>query len=130
QGETILASVVASLAAIAILRAQRELDIEAALGRISRILESITDSYVGLDHRWNITYVNEAAARTLHRLVGRQRHDLLDRDFWIALPEFVGTDAEAQLRRAQHERIPVHFDTHLERVGAWFETHAYPSEEG
>lgn len=74
--------------------------------------------------------MNEAAARTLHLLMGRQRHDLLGRAFWIALPEFVGTDAEEQLRRAQRERIPVHFDTHIERVGAWFETHAYPSEEG
>jgi hypothetical protein len=44
-------------------RKQIEQQLQQANGRVTNILESISDNFVALDHEWRITYVNQATAR-------------------------------------------------------------------
>ncbi len=94
--------------------------------RLSRVLESVTDGFFALDRDWRYTYANAAA----ERLVGKSRDELLGRSVWEAFPPLVGSQWDREYRRAVAENRPVHFEAVYAPFGAWFETHAYPSEEG
>src|SRR6185503_4853396 len=46
--------------------------------RVERILGSITDAFIVMDHQWTITYMNEPAAT----MVGGKPSDFMGRNFW------------------------------------------------
>ncbi len=92
----------------------------------SRILESITDSFVALDHDWHLEYVN----RRTEQLVGRGRHDLLGNRVWDEFPGLAGTAFEENCRLAAAEQRPIEFTFFYERFRLWLNVHAYPSVNG
>ena len=99
----------------------------AANGRAVRILESVTDAFFALDRDWRFTYFNPQA----EPLLQRSRDELLGRVIWEAFPQAVGTKFEREYRAAVAERRPVTFEEfHPAPLNAWFEVHAYPSENG
>jgi PAS domain S-box-containing protein len=104
------------------LRRQAEAEHERAVG----IIESITDGFFALDRQWRYTYVNQQA----EQLVGRTREDLLGKVVWDAFPPLVGSTWDREYHRAVEQRVSVHFEEFYPPLDTWFETHAYPSEEG
>jgi len=104
------------------LRRQAEAEHERAVG----IIESITDGFFALDRQWRYTYVNQQA----EQLVGRAREELLGKLVWDAFPPLVGSTWDREYRRAVEQRTSVHFEEFYPPLNTWFETHAYPSEDG
>ena len=107
-----------------VLREQSEL----ARRHVAEVLDSITDSFIGLDGEWRLTELNQVAATTFF---GRGRDEILGRVFWELYPEAVDADFYQQYHNAVAEGHPVHFEaTYPFAQGKWFETHAYPGANG
>jgi PAS domain S-box-containing protein len=99
---------------------------EAERKRTVDVMESITDGLFALDRQWRFTYVNRQA----EQLVGRRREDLLGKVVWDVFPPLIGSTWDREYHRAVENRIPVHFEEFYPPLETWFETHAYPSEDG
>jgi PAS domain S-box-containing protein len=99
---------------------------EAAGDRVTKILESITDAFLSLDHEWRFIYVNPQA----ERLLQRKREDLLGRVLWEEFPEAIGSKFEQEYCRAISEQVSVKFEAFYPPFNHWSEVHAYPSQEG
>ena len=93
---------------------------------LATILESITDAFFALDHRWRFTYLNSAAARVLRR----RREELLGQSVWEEFPEAVGLAFYREYRRAVEERVTVDFEEYFPPLETWFEVKAYPLKTG
>lgn len=94
--------------------------------RLRGILESITDGFFSVDRQWRYTYVNTQA----ERIVGKPRGELLGVAMWDAFPPLKGSVWDREFHRAFETGAPVHFEAFYPPLDTWFETHAYPSEEG
>ncbi|UNU22642.1 PAS domain S-box protein [Microcoleus vaginatus] len=95
--------------------------------KVAMILESITDAFVAFDRDWRYTYVNQAAAKILHKTP----EELLGKHVWNEVfPELVGGIAYWELNRAVMEQVPVSWEEFGEPVQRWLEANAYPSAEG
>ncbi|EGK86501.1 PAS domain S-box protein [Microcoleus vaginatus PCC 9802] len=96
-------------------------------GKVATILESITDAFVAFDRDWRYTYVNQAAAKILHKTP----EELVGKHVWNEVfPELVGGIAYGELHRAVMEQVPVSWEEFGEPVQRWLEANAYPSAEG
>ena len=95
--------------------------------KVATILESITDAFVAFDRDWRYTYVNQAAAKLLHKTP----EELLGKHVWNEVfPELVGGIADRELHRAVAQQVPVSWEEFGESVESWIEANAYPSAEG
>ena len=108
-------------------RKKAEEQVRDANRKLVATLESITDGVVSFDHQWRYTYVNEAAAHSLHTSPDK----LLGKVLWEAWPDAVQAKCYAEYHRAVRENVSVHFeDFYPEPLNRWYECHAYPSSEG
>lgn len=94
-------------------------------GRLSRVLESTTDSILATDETWRITYMNGRAQRS----IGRGRN-LIGVGLWDAFPNALGGIFEERYRAVMESGVPQHFEAYYEPFGAWFEVHAHPDGGG
>jgi PAS domain S-box-containing protein len=73
---------------------------ESALrGHTAQILDGMGEAFLGCDHEWHITHINERANQYLNSL-GLRRADLLGRNIWQAFPDLAGTRIQAEAFRA------------------------------
>ncbi|MBD0336425.1 MAG: PAS domain S-box protein [Cyanobacteria bacterium Co-bin13] len=100
--------------------------LDEAAQRAVDILESITDAFVCVDYEWQITYVNQEAARLTklrpEKMVGKTRQALA--------PWAIGTVIEQVYQRTVAEEFVGHFEVFDESLRLWLEIHAYPCEVG
>ncbi|MGH1394636.1 MAG: PAS domain-containing protein [Trichormus sp.] len=95
--------------------------------RVTTILESITDAFVAFDHNWQYTYVNQAAAKILHKTP----EELIGKHVWHEVfPDLVGGVAYKALHRAVAQQVPVSWEECENPVNCWLEANAYPVAEG
>ncbi|MCE8032837.1 EAL domain-containing protein [Halomonas sp. MCCC 1A11057] len=94
--------------------------------RLTRTLESMTVAFLTLDDKWRFSYLNNEA----ERLLAHKRADLLGHVVWECFPEVQGTRFETEYRLAVEQGRPMIFEEYSSRLMAWFEVHAYPTEEG
>ena len=94
--------------------------------RLVGILTNINDGFLTVDREWELTFLNRKACD----LVRRPLDELLGIALWQALPAVIGTPADAELRRALRENVPVRCKFQYEPLRAWFDLSAYPSGEG
>lgn len=107
-------------------RSRRE-QAEAAERNISSVLESITDSYIALDHDWIITDVNERAAG----ISGKTRAEMIGNNVWEMFPDAVDGEFYKQIHIAMLDRRQMHFEAPSSVAhDKWFEVHAYLSRDG
>lgn len=99
---------------------------EAAHERAATILESISDSFVALDRDWRFTYMNAEAERQ----AGLTRDQLIGRALWEAFPGLLGTELEAQYRRAMNERLATQTEFFYQPWQRWLELRIYPAKDG
>ncbi|WP_295995399.1 ATP-binding protein [Rugamonas sp.] len=97
--------------------------------RMGKLLESITDGFLGVDRAWRINYIN-ARADAMLRPAGARRAALEGQDLWRALPELRGTVLEAQYRHALERQESVGFELYHLPLKRWLEVRAYPSGDG
>jgi two-component system, cell cycle sensor histidine kinase and response regulator CckA len=73
---------------------------ESALqGHMAQILDGMGEAFLGCDHEWHITHINERGDRYLKSL-GLRPADLLGRNVWQAFPGLAGTRIQAEAFRA------------------------------
>ncbi|MDZ8055123.1 MAG: MASE1 domain-containing protein [Aulosira sp. ZfuVER01] len=94
--------------------------------RLANILESMSDAFIAVNHDWQITYVNQQAAK----ITKLEPAKLIGKNFWEQWPASKGTEFEREYLRAFTEEIPVHFEAFCKACNKWFEVHAYPAEDG
>lgn len=94
--------------------------------RLSAVLESIDDHLVSYDTQWRYTFVNDAAARTLHKTP----EELLGRSIWELFPESIGNQYYRELHDAVREQRIIRSEHYYEPWDSWFENHIYPNEDG
>ncbi|MEO7798042.1 MAG: PAS domain S-box protein, partial [Opitutaceae bacterium] len=98
--------------------------------RVTRILESITDSFYVVDAEWRLADMN-AAARQTFTANGVDPLGVIGKNFWTeAFPETRGTRLEVEYRRAMRERVSAEFDYYFPPWKRWFSVRVYPIEEG
>ena len=113
--------------AYAELRAARD-EAEAERERNAGILEAMDDAHFVLDSAFRFVSVNAA----MERNVSTSREKLLGRTIWDAFPGMVGTLFEKSYRRAQEERVEVHFSAEYRNEGLDIvpEVDVYPTADG
>ncbi len=109
---------------------QAQLTLQVKNQQTTTIWESMTDAYATLDPDWRIVYTNSAATEVFRQMTGLTPAEYLGKSHWEVFPATVGTIVEQEYRRAVTDRVTVHFELFYETADTWFETHAYPSDEG
>jgi len=106
---------------------QAQQQLVAAHGRITTLLENISDGFQSFDREWRYTYVNPATARMLRT----PREELLGKSLWELWPYAETSGFRAALERAAAENVPVQFEGFYPApLNAWFEARCYPTPEG
>lgn len=95
-------------------------------GSLKMTMESITDAFITMDQNWRLTYINGEAEKRFHR----PREACIEKVLWEVFPDMIGTTFEKECRRAMEEEISVSFVEYYEQLEKWFETRAYPSDQG
>jgi PAS domain S-box-containing protein len=94
--------------------------------RTARLLESISEGFIALDHDFRFVYVNERGAQML----GKSRSEMLGRSVGQIFPEFLGGDFERTFQEAVRVGKPQSVESYFAPLEKWLEVHAYPSAEG
>ncbi|QSJ16568.1 MASE1 domain-containing protein [Nostoc sp. UHCC 0702] len=94
--------------------------------RLGNILEGMTDAFIAVNRDWQITYVNQQAAK----IQGVAPENLIGKNYWEQWPATKGTKFDQEYWRSLNQEIPVHFEAFYETYDMWFEIHAYPFEDG
>ena len=90
------------------------------------ILESIAESYFEFDNEWRYVDVNDKS----QEILGLKKNELIGKVTWELFPQLIGSKQYKEFHRAKTENIPVRFETKSVATGEWFETNAYPHQEG
>ena len=94
--------------------------------RLEGLLHSIDEGFVVFDAGWRYRYVNDRAAELLRQPAS----SMIGTPIWELFPDIVGTETEAQLRRASTASEPVEFETFYQPFGRWFRTRVFPTPDG
>ena len=127
EEETIRAEEEAARAEEETLRAEEEAQRSARESeRIERVLASIGDAFLVVDHRWMVTYVNAAAAA----LIGGRPANLVGQLLWEAFPGSADGPFVEMYRRAMGGGRVTREQAYYAPLGRWLQVTAYPSTEG
>src|SRR3954452_22065066 len=90
------------------------------------VVEGVTDAFCVFDEELRCAYLNARALLLLTDITGRSltREDLVGRAVADVLPAFAGSDFEAHVLSAAHERRTVVFELPLRHL--WFHVHVSP----
>jgi len=91
-----------------------------------RMLETIPDGVINLDHQFLVLYANPTAAQML----GEARSDMVGKSFWEAVPSACGTKLEKELRRGLMEHKSAEFNVSLEPMSNYFQVLISPCDDG
>ena len=90
------------------------------------ILQTMTDGFEIIDHKWRLAYMNDAARRML-REQGRDPDVLIgQRIYEDVFPDAQDSPAHRQLQRVMNERVGVEFDNFYGPWRRWYHVRAYP----
>ena len=92
----------------------------------ARVLETMSTAFFSLAPDWRVTYVNAEGERAL----GKERGDLVGRDFWEVLPETIGSIFDREYHRAVDTGQNVAFEAFYPPLDTWYEVRAWPFPDG
>jgi PAS domain S-box-containing protein len=103
---------------------------ESALqGNTAQILDRMGEAFLGCDHEWHITHVNDRADRLLSPLgLGRAR--VLGLNIWRAIPALTGTRIQAEAFRAHAQGTEIELEEYLEPLDRRFSVRIAPTSSG
>lgn len=93
---------------------------------LASVLEHFPDGFILVDDEWRFKYVNENAARLLHKTAAQ----LLGKTACEALNSISETDFAKHLLAAKAANKPVVFEAYYLQVNATFKCHCFPSNNG
>ncbi len=94
--------------------------------QITRILERITDGFIGIDRQWKIVYINQKAEQILEK----KSQQIKGKTLWEACSETMTLLHEQQYREAQETGQSVCFEAFYSSSNYWLEITVYPDQEG
>ena len=92
----------------------------------ARVLETMSTAFFSLAPDWTVTYVNAEGERAL----GRERGDLVGRNFWEVLPATIGSIFDREYHRAVETGQNVAFEAFYPPLDTWYEVRAWPFPDG
>ena len=110
-------------------REAAQAEVEAAHHKIILILETITDTFITLDHEWRFTYLNSSAA-AMCSAIGKDPQKLLGQIIWEVFPTTLGTGFEIEGLRAVATRQMTEFEEYSQALDRWLQVRIFPSENG
>jgi PAS domain S-box-containing protein len=98
-------------------------------GHTARILDGMSEAFLGCDHEWRVTHMNARADSYLspHGL-GRGR--LLGQNIWHALPRLAGTRLQAEAFRAHAQGTEVELEEFFPPANRWFSVRIASTSNG
>jgi PAS domain S-box-containing protein len=103
-----------------------ELKLQTALKEKNTILESIGDAFFAVNRNWMVTYWNKQA----ENLLGRQREQIIGKNFWSVYEDAVGLQFYTQYHLAMCSGKNVHFEEYYPAKNSWYEVTACASDNG
>ncbi len=105
---------------------ERTRELAAANGKVTSVIESITDGFFALNKEWEFTYLNK------HQYLPQRKtaKEVLGKNIWEVFPKSVNTVMYQEFHRAMSERVTVHFEIPSSSDEYWHEVVAYPYDEG
>lgn len=98
-------------------------------GHTAKILDGMSEAFLGCDHEWRVTHVNARAEGYLSPLgLGRAR--ILGHNIWHALPALAGTRIQAEAFRAHAQGTEVELEEFFPRANSWFSIRIAPTSDG
>lgn len=109
-----------------------EQEAEKSKNRVKEILNSIADTFMAVDKKWNILYVNDAEAlKITAKVLGlRSSRDFVGKKYWEVFHMYKDTAVAENLRAAMEKGVIRKWEIRSKNTGRWMETTAYPSAEG
>ena len=103
---------------------------ESALqGHTSQILDGMGEAFLGCDHEWHITHINDRADRHLG-VLGLHRAGLLGLNVWRAFPGLAGTRLQAEAFRAHAQGTEVELTEQVAPLNRKFSLRIAPTSSG
>lgn len=90
------------------------------------ILDSVSDGFLSLDRRFNVTYLNKEA----EQLFMLSRETMIGRNFFAVRPQAVGSKLHEMLVTAMNSTGTTTFNHRGILTGKFYEVKAYPSDNG
>ena len=100
--------------------------LQSANDRITNILESITDTFIAIDSKWNFTYVNHKALE----LLGKSEAELIGKNVWEIFPGAVDLPSYKMAVKALVEKVMVEYEEFVPLWNKWLKVRFYPSDSG
>ncbi|MGI8545764.1 MAG: ATP-binding protein [Gemmatimonadaceae bacterium] len=94
--------------------------------RVASVLESMTDASFAVDSSWRATHVNAA----FERMIGRDRGDLIGKDWWSEFPDATRTEVYHEYHRAMRKRVAVELLEYYPALNQWYQARAFPTDDG
>ena len=110
-------------------RKAAQAEVEAAHHKIISILETITDTFITLDHEWRFTYLNSSAA-AMCLAIGKDPKNLPGQIIWEVFPTTLGAGFEIEGLRAVATRKMTEFEQYSPSLDRWLQVRIFPSESG
>ena len=85
--------------------------------------EQTTHAFIALDLQWQVVYLNQQAKEVLRRTRG----ELLGKNLWEALPDYVGSPLYDYCRQAVSSDKAAQFEVKSPRSPKWFRVNIFPS---
>ena len=98
-------------------------------GHTSRILDGMSEAFIGCDHEWRVTHINARAEAYLSPH-GLGRAGLLGQNIWYALPGLAGSRIQAEAFRAHAQGTDIELEEFVPAVGRWFSIRMAPTSNG
>lgn len=107
-------------------RKQSEQQLQAYSGHITNILNSITDGFIALDHKYSILWWNPIA----EQLTGIKDVEVLGKNLWKAFPELKKIKHLNRYQKAITAKKAFSFELYVGKLKVYFDVSAYPSQQG
>jgi|GEM_PF-6744465 len=107
-------------------RYQDRISLIRANNRLNRVLESIGDAFIAVDHDWQVTYANHK----MGGFIGQDSDRILGHPFWSVFPAHLRSKLfpafQQELKYGEH----AFFELHYTDINTWIEVRAYCHDEG
>jgi PAS domain S-box-containing protein len=94
--------------------------------QITNILNSITDGFIAVDNQFNIRLWNHV----FEKVTGKTRKEVIGKHISDVFPSLPGTSVFPLYLDALEKKKTIVLEHYYDRFGIWFETSAYPSDDG
>lgn len=94
--------------------------------QVTEVAKRLNGGFVTYNQGWQVTSINPQAAQLFNKSCG----DLLEKNFWFACPELVGSKLYRECHQAIAQQSLVRFEQFFSSLDTWFEVTIYPTSTG